>query len=149
MQRKAGLMTFKQALIKLFSRSLLLNDELPLYNNELAIFEEFIPFDAILPYIKYYTSSYMVPTINQTACLTVNFYHDNYDSDMFKDVMFDIAETLDNQLIKDIQKDDLRIYVGSNPVYLLGRVGKTSNYASMNFIIRGAINEWEVIKYAD
>lgn len=138
-------MSFKQALIDKLSRSNLLKSELSEYKGELAIFQQWVPNDAKLPFIKFYTSAYSVPTIKQTICLTINFYKAEMNTEKAKHVMFDIVETLDNQLLSAPQKDDLRIYVASNPVYMLGTLDERSDHASINFIVRGAINQWKVL----
>ena len=140
-------MQFKQVLVSKLSQSNLLKDELSIYNGELAIFEQCVPNDAKTPFIKYYTTAYSVPTIKQTVCLTVSFYKADMNTDDTKYIMFEIAEILDNKLFRAPNKDDLRIFIASNPVYVLGSLDERCNHASINFIIRGAINQWGVFGY--
>lgn len=138
-------MSFNQAVIDKLSRSKVLQSELSMYNGKLAIFGQWVPKEADLPFIKFYTSSYSVPTINQTIQLSVNYYKADMDTEKAKHIMFEIAETLDNQRLHAPQKDDLRIFVSSNPVYLLGTLDEKSNHASIHFIVRGAIKQWRIL----
>ena len=137
-------MTFNQAIIDKLSINKTLQNELSVYNGKLAIFYDHIPFDANFPCIKFYTSKYSVPTTKQTVLLTLNYYKFEIVVDNVKHIMFEIVNCLDNIKLHATFKDDLRIYLASNPVYLSDRNTEKSNHAAINFIVRGAIKQWGI-----
>lgn len=137
-------MTFNQAIIDKLSINKILQNELSVYNGKLAIFYDHIPFDANFPCIKFYTSKYSVPTTKQTVLLTLNYYQFKIVVDKVKHIMYEIVNCLDNKKLHATFKDDLRIYLATNPVYLSDNITEKSNHAVINFIVRGAIKQWGI-----
>ena len=138
-------MNFEQEIINRLYQSSYLVSGLSMFHDKPAIFAYFMPeeFQISFSYVVFDIENYNVPTKGDTKLLKVMIVNDDIDEIEFRRYAIEIINCLDNAIIDDDEKGQLRIYLSSNPIYKPYEYLMVS-HGIITFIIRGNLDSWNL-----